>query len=75
MMLSDESAQGERQGGSHRKAQGQEERHQGTCGLSIFRLHQPGGNRWTLVRTQTLVPTVGSAGTHCGAYDMDRQTK
>lgn len=54
-MLSDKSAKGERQGGSQRKAQGQEESHQGTCGLSIFRLHQPGGNRWTLVRTQTVL--------------------
>lgn len=56
-MPSDKSTKREGQGGSQRKAQGQEERHQGTCGLSIFRLHQPGGNGWTLVRThRPLVP-------------------
>lgn len=32
------------------------------------------GGLWSEL-TVSVFPTVGSAGTHCGAYDMDRQTK
>lgn len=39
----DQSSEGEGQGGSYGQAQSQEEGHQGSCGLGVFRLHQPDG--------------------------------